>query len=90
MIGAEIVVIGAGIAGLAAAQVLQAQGRQVLVLEARDRLGGRIWTDRSLNDVVLDLGVSWIHGRKQNPVAASQPSLQLRPYFPGAWPRRWD
>ena len=42
----KIIVIGAGIAGLGAAKVLHDAGFDVEVLEARDRLGGRLWTNR--------------------------------------------
>ncbi len=63
----HVVIIGAGISGLAAAQQLTEQGRKVTVLEARDRIGGRIWTDRSLGAAV-DLGASWIHGTEGNPL----------------------
>ena len=66
---AQVIVIGAGVAGLAAARELVDAGRSVLVLEARDRIGGRIWTDRSLG-LPLDLGASWIHGVQGNPIAA--------------------
>lgn len=66
---ADVLVIGAGIAGLRAAEVLVAAGRRVIVLEARDRLGGRIYTDRSWG-VPVDLGASWIHGVEDNPIAA--------------------
>jgi monoamine oxidase len=66
---ADVLVIGAGIAGLRAAEVLVAAGRRVIVLEARDRLGGRIYTDRSWG-VPVDLGASWIHGVENNPIAA--------------------
>lgn len=66
---ADVLVIGAGIAGLRAAEVLVANGRRVIVLEARDRLGGRIYTDRSWG-VPVELGASWIHGVENNPIAA--------------------
>ncbi|XBQ17672.1 MAG: FAD-dependent oxidoreductase [Oceanicaulis sp.] len=64
-----IAVIGAGAAGLAAAQALSEAGRTVTVFEARDRIGGRVHTDRSLGPA-LDLGASWIHGLDGNPVTA--------------------
>jgi monoamine oxidase len=64
----QVVVIGAGLAGLAAARRLGDGGRTVVVLEGRDRVGGRVWTDRSLG-IPLDMGASWIHGVQGNPVA---------------------
>ena len=63
----QIIVIGAGIAGLAAAATLVAEGYTVTVLEARDRIGGRIWTNRDLG-FALDLGASWIHESVGNPI----------------------
>lgn len=65
---ASVIVAGAGMAGLACAERLAAAGRRVVVLEARDRIGGRVWTDRSLGPP-LELGASWIHGVDGNPVA---------------------
>lgn len=63
----QIIVIGAGIAGITAAKKLQAQGYRVIILEGRDRIGGRIWTDNSLG-VPLDLGAAWIHTVDGNPI----------------------
>lgn len=65
---ADVLVIGAGAAGLAAARELVDADYSVIVLEARDRIGGRIWTDRSLG-LPLDLGASWIQGTDGNPVS---------------------
>jgi monoamine oxidase len=62
-----VIVIGAGVAGLSAAVRLKARGHRVIVVEARDRIGGRVWTDRSLGSPV-DLGASWIHGERGNPL----------------------
>ena len=59
--GRSVIVVGAGMAGLSAARTLTDQGFEVTVLEGRDRLGGRIWTDRSLG-VPMDMGAGWIHG----------------------------
>ncbi len=64
---AKVLVIGAGMSGLAAARTLVDKGVSVIVLEARDRIGGRTWTDSSLG-LPLDLGASWIHGIKNNPM----------------------
>jgi monoamine oxidase len=65
----DTIVVGAGIAGLHAAQKLQQNGRRVLLLEARNRIGGRIWTD-TYNGQPLDLGASWVHGIRGNPITA--------------------
>ena len=67
----RVVIVGAGIAGLAAATTLRDMGlRDVVVLEARDRIGGRIWTDRIGGGAPVDLGASWIQGVEGNPIAA--------------------
>lgn len=73
----DVVVIGAGIAGLAAARRLTDQGTQVIVLEASSRIGGRIKTDRSLG-MPVELGAGWIHGPRGNPISdlAEQAGLQ--------------
>ncbi len=55
-----MVVIGAGFAGLVAARELGRAGLGVLVLEARDRVGGRTWTDGRLGHD-LELGGAWVH-----------------------------
>jgi polyamine oxidase len=66
-VGEKVIVIGAGMSGLAAARRLLESGYRVTVLEARERLGGRIYTDDSLG-VPLDLGAAWIHGSEKNPI----------------------
>ena len=63
----RVIVVGAGMAGLVAARLLHDSGFAVTVLEARDRVGGRTWTDDSLG-APLDLGGSWVHGVDGNPL----------------------
>jgi len=63
----DALVIGAGLAGLACAQRLMAAGQRVMVLEARQRIGGRIWTEHR-QGCALDLGASWLHGTTNNPI----------------------
>lgn len=72
----DTIVVGAGIAGLTTARLLQRAGRRVVVLEARDRVGGRVWTDRT-DGLVTDLGASWIHGIDGSPVAATAEAFGL-------------
>lgn len=65
----SVLIIGAGIAGLAAARVLTGRGARVQLLEARSRTGGRIHTSRLWPDAPADLGASWIHGTRGNPLS---------------------
>jgi monoamine oxidase len=67
LVDAEIVVIGAGAAGLAAAHHLRAGGRSVLILEARDRIGGRAHTLMTAPGFPVDLGCGWLHSANRNP-----------------------
>ncbi len=65
--GKTVIVVGAGISGLAAAKKLKANGFTVIVLEAQDRVGGRLRTNRTLG-IAFDEGASWIHGINGNPL----------------------
>ena len=64
----DTVIIGAGVSGLTAARLLAQAGHRVVVLEARDRIGGRTVTSRS-DGLISDRGASWIHGIEGNPLA---------------------
>lgn len=68
--GGRVIVIGAGFAGIAAARRLKSAGRDVTILEARDRIGGRALTDKS-GHVPVDLGASWLHYGERNALAAA-------------------
>lgn len=86
----QVLVVGAGAAGLSAARVLHEAGVPVTVLEARDRLGGRIWT-AEVGEARLDLGAAWLHGTDDNPVAAFMDAHGLG-YVqdPDRWTRLFD
>ena len=71
-----VVVVGAGAAGLGTARDLVAAGRSVVVLEARDRIGGRVWSV-DIGDAVVDLGGSWLHGLRDNPLTKITESLGI-------------
>ncbi|KAJ3627670.1 hypothetical protein MTP99_015031 [Tenebrio molitor] len=72
----KVIVIGAGIAGLAAAQQLQQFGLEVIVLEARDRVGGRIATFRKGN-YIADLGAMVVTGLGGNPVTTLSKQIDM-------------
>lgn len=72
----KVIVIGAGIAGLAAAQQMQQFGLEVIVLEARDRVGGRIATFRKSN-YIADLGAMVVTGLGGNPVTTLSKQINM-------------
>lgn len=65
---AAVIVVGAGLAGLSVARALAGRGVPVTVLEARNRIGGRVHTSMLWPDLPVDLGASWIHGTQANPL----------------------
>ena len=86
--GEVVVVIGAGMAGLSVARRLTTNGYRVVVVESRDRPGGRMWTDYSLGTAV-DLGAAWIHGD-----SSSNPLMKMADRFGIAttateWDQTW-
>src|ERR1700761_5729318 len=65
---ADIVVIGAGAAGIAAARRIQSANRKVIVVEAASQVGGRCLTDSTSFDVPFDRGARWMHNPDTNPI----------------------
>jgi monoamine oxidase len=75
-----VLIVGAGMAGLSAARSLADAGWPVRVIEARDRIGGRVYTNRDWG-APLEMGASWIHGTTDNPLMelAQKARAQLAP-----------
>lgn len=63
----DVVILGAGAAGIAAGKRLQATGANMVVLEARNRLGGRAWSVPTAIGKTVDLGGEWLHSADINP-----------------------
>lgn len=72
----HVAVIGAGFAGLAAAERLRASGLSPVVLEARERIGGRVWS-RPLGDAVVESGANWLQQGEENPLRGMAQDLGL-------------
>ncbi|HUN21698.1 MAG TPA: FAD-dependent oxidoreductase [Anaerolineales bacterium] len=75
-----VIVVGAGISGLAAAKKLNENGFNVIVLEAQEKVGGRLRTNRSLG-IAFDEGASWIHGVTGNPITTLAQSAGMQTAF---------
>ncbi len=59
----DVLVLGAGMAGLTAARALAERGLRVTVLEARDRVGGRVYSEQTAHGVIIEHGAEFVHGR---------------------------
>ena len=83
----KVIIIGAGIAGLTAAQQLKSFGMEVVVLEARDRVGGRIATFRK-GPYIADLGAMVVTGLGGNPITVLSKQVNkkfLKKYLERFW-----
>ncbi|MGH9399854.1 MAG: flavin monoamine oxidase family protein [Thermoanaerobaculia bacterium] len=73
----DVIIVGAGVAGLTAAKELRKASRSVLVLEAQDRIGGRAHVDSKTFSVPIDYGAGWLHGVDKNPLVPLADKLGL-------------
>jgi monoamine oxidase len=76
----DVVIVGAGAAGIAAARRLAAAGRRYLLIEASDHIGGRCITDTSTFGMPFDRGAHWIHTPDLNPLAKLAPRRGIEVY----------
>src|SRR3954454_13734453 len=85
----DVAIIGAGAAGLGAARTLENSGLSIIVLEARDRLGGRAHTVQAAPDITFDLGCGWLHSADKNAFVgvAEQLGFAVDKTLP-PWPER--
>ena len=74
----DVAIIGAGAAGLGAANALKNSGLSVIVLEARNRVGGRAHTIQAAPDVTFDVGCGWLHSADQNSFVKIAEQLKFR------------
>ena len=72
----DVVVVGAGVAGLAASAALRRRGRDCVLIEASGRIGGRAFTGwpAALRGAPFDYGASWLHDADRNPLAENRAS----------------
>jgi monoamine oxidase len=75
----DVVIVGAGAAGIAAARRVAAANKRFVLLEASDRIGGRCVTDSKIFGVPYDLGAHWIHNPDANPLAKLGTGLDVYP-----------
>jgi len=86
----DCLIVGAGMAGLAAGRALGEAGRSVQLLEARERIGGRAWTYH-VEDLWFDLGCHWFHSADRNPLVPIARELGLAIEQQGAhWAAPWN
>lgn len=85
----DVVIVGAGAAGIAAGRTLAAEGHRAVVLEARDRVGGRAWTNSDAFGFPVDMGCAWLHSADENPwtACAREQGFSIIERLPawGAW-----
>jgi monoamine oxidase len=86
----DVVIIGAGAAGLAAAATLTQQGYRIALVEARDRIGGRVYTIRPPGATLpIELGADFVHGRPDETFAlAAEAGLRLYEQTGNSWAAR--
>lgn len=88
----DVVIVGAGMAGIKAAADLTQAGFSIAVLEGRDRLGGRLHTDRTSGSKLYELGCSWFHQSLDNPLLklALDENLDIKPQYDDNGPGIYD
>jgi monoamine oxidase len=86
MTDTDVLIVGAGPAGLAAALAFEGSGHSVIHVEARDRIGGRTHTLAIGTHTSIDVGAHWLHASKSNPLAREAKRLGVGLYSADQWP----
>jgi choline dehydrogenase-like flavoprotein len=86
--GIDVIIVGAGAAGIAAARRIFAAGRKLTIFEASDRMGGRCFTDMRTFGIPYDRGAHWIHTTETNPGRSKSCWIQRRNWRPSLLPDR--
>jgi monoamine oxidase len=87
----DVVVVGAGAAGVGAGRALAAAGRRFVILEARDRVGGRAWTLAGGWGFPVDLGCEWLHSATRNPLVPLARALGIAvDEYDKVWAEEWN
>lgn len=84
----DLVIVGAGVAGLSAGHAARAAGLSFAIIEAKDRIGGRAWTESTSLGQAFDHGAHFLHLASENPFRAVADTLEM-PYMAGGYPTRW-
>src|SRR5690348_12659497 len=85
-ISVDVAVLGAGMAGLAACARLRQSALDVVLLEARDRIGGRAWTQKTKQGAPVELGAEFVHGKPPEIMELLRPAhLKAQPVEGEMW-----
>lgn len=87
----DVVVVGAGAAGVGAGRALAESGSRFVIVEARERVGGRAWTVDSGRGYAIDLGCEWLHSAPRNPMVGLARALgHTVDAYPHIWADEWN
>src|SRR5438067_1175684 len=75
----DVLIVGAGMSGVSTSYFLRKLGIRSLILEGRDRIGGRLWSSKRWPDAILDLGGAWVHDSLNSPLTPLVKQFNIQP-----------